>query len=182
MQLTDNKFIFPRHNLLSDYTNCPEQLIRFILKTSSPLSKIILIFPESEKYFLCYSTFIYLFFFCNHSNCPMSSINHPKNGGQKTVFFCSFFAPKLSSNHYMLWSILIISYPNHNTSSELYSPRALSSQKRCRTPLVPSWRQSIFPNHKLLQTFFARLITTNCFTTQVNCKQKTFKDFKKYYI
>ena len=95
MQLTDNKFIFPRHNLLSDYTNCPEQLIRFILKTSSPLSKIILIFPESEKYFLCYSTFIYLFFFCHHSNYPMSSINHPKNRGQKTVFFCSFFCSKI---------------------------------------------------------------------------------------
>lgn len=91
MQLTDNKFIFPRHNLLSDYTNCPEQLIRFILKTSSPLSKIILIFPESEKYFLCYSTFIYLFFFCNHSNCPMSSINHPKYkaGGRYVLGYLS---------------------------------------------------------------------------------------------
>ena len=72
----------------------PQQLIRFILKTSSPLSKNILIFPKSEKYFLCYSTFIYLFFLCHHSNSPMSSINHPKNRGQKTVFFRSFFAPK----------------------------------------------------------------------------------------
>ncbi len=126
MQLTDNKFINPRHNLLSDYTNCPEQLIRFILKTSSPLSKIILIFPESEKYFLCYSTFIYLIFLCHYSFYPMSSIYHPKNRGKKTVFFCSFFVPKSSSNHYMLWLVSDFCPPNHNTSSELYSQRALT--------------------------------------------------------
>ena len=90
MQVTDNKFIYPRHNLLSDYTNCPEQLIRFILKTSSPLSKNILIFPESEKFFLCYSTLIYLFFLCHYSFYPMSSINHPKIRVKKRCFFALF--------------------------------------------------------------------------------------------
>ena len=46
-------------------------------------------------------------FLCHHSFYPMSSINHPKNRGQKPVFFRSFFASKSSSNHYMLWSTSI---------------------------------------------------------------------------
>jgi len=58
----------------------------------------------------------------------MSSIKHPKNRGQKTVFFRSFFAPKSLLNHYMLWSTSTFRPLNHNTSSELYSQRGLSGQ------------------------------------------------------
>lgn len=58
----------------------------------------------------------------------MSSIKHPKNRGQKTVFFRSFFAPKSLLNHYMLWSTSTFRPLNHNTSSELYSQRALNAQ------------------------------------------------------
>src|SRR5690554_1962717 len=68
------------------------------------------------------------FFLCHHSFYPMSSINHSKNKGQKTVFFHRFSAQISSSNHYMLWSNPIISPPNHNTSSELYSQRGLSEE------------------------------------------------------
>jgi len=63
----------------------------------------------------------------------MSSINHPKNSGQKTVLFHSFLAPKSPLNHYMLWSNPIISPLNHNTSSELYSQRGTRSSDWCLT-------------------------------------------------
>jgi len=63
----------------------------------------------------------------------MSSINHPKNSGQKTVLFHSFLAPKSPLNHYMLWLNPIISPLNHNTSSELYSQRGTRSSDWCLT-------------------------------------------------
>ena len=81
---------------------------------------------SSTVYNIIYTSYQLRFPFslCHHSFYPMSSINHPKNSGQKTVFFHSFLAPKSPLNHYMLWSNPIISPLNHNTSSELYSQRA----------------------------------------------------------
>ncbi len=57
----------------------------------------------------------------NISNYRMSSVKCPILKGQKRVFFHRFLTQISSSNHYMLWWKLIISYQNHNTSSELYS-------------------------------------------------------------
>ena len=78
----------------------------------------------------------YLFLLCLYSNSPMSSMNHPKNRGQKTVFFHSFFAPKPTSNHHMLWSSSTFCPPNHNTSSELYSQRVLRWIHSCQEILA----------------------------------------------
>ena len=58
----------------------------------------------------------------------MSSVKCPILKGQKTVFFHQFSTHFSSLNHYMLWSNPIISPLNHNTSSELYSQRALNAQ------------------------------------------------------
>lgn len=82
---------------------------------------------SSTVYNIIYTSYQLRFPFslCHHSFYPISSINHPKNSGQKTVFFHSFLAPKSPLNHYMLWSNPIISPLNHNTSSELYSQREI---------------------------------------------------------
>lgn len=71
-----------------------------------------------------------------YSNYPISSINHPKNRGQKTVFFCSFFAPKSPSNHYMLWLTSTFCPSNHNRSSELYSQRGCLRPDNMSNPLL----------------------------------------------
>ncbi len=59
---------------------------------------------------------------------PMSSIFSPFFQPQKRAFFRSIFAPKLLSNHNILWSNPTFYPPNHILSSELSLLRAPSTQ------------------------------------------------------
>ena len=61
-------------------------------------------------------------------NLPYVIYKSPQKQGSKNGVFYSFFAPKSSLNHYILWSISTLCHLNHNTSSELYSQRALNAQ------------------------------------------------------
>ena len=78
----------------------------------------------------------------------MSSIYYPIFKGQKTVFFHRFLTHFPSPNHYMLWSNPIISPPNHNTSSELYSQRGLRGQEVCQMGFLV-----IFTSNLLVRTY-----------------------------
>ena len=79
----------------------------------------------------------------------MSSINYPIFKGQKTVFFHCFLTQFPSSNHNILWSNPVISSPNHNTSSELYSQRAWSCLDSYQIPCS----EHVFYQGSYLETY-----------------------------
>ena len=62
------------------------------------------------------------FFLCHHSFYPMSSINHSKNMGQKTVFFSPIFGP-----NFILKPLYVVVEPYYFPSEPQYVIRIILS-------------------------------------------------------
>ena len=90
-----------------------------------------------------------------------------KQGRKFSALFLPFFASK--PQHIVV--MLYFCPSDHYSSSLLYTQRALSGQKRCRTPLVSPWRRGIFQKQSPRQTNFLCFGACFCFTIQANCKQ-----------
>ena len=94
MQLTDNKFIFPRHYLLSDYTNCPEQLIRFFSRRVHPF-KDYFNFPRIRKIFFMLLNIPLPIFLLKSLKLSNVIYKSPQKWRSKNGVFLLFFCSKI---------------------------------------------------------------------------------------
>lgn len=82
-----------------------------------------------------------LYFGVSSVHYPMSSVERPKNRGQKCLFFAPIFAHFSFQNHNILWLSLSIFACHHNTSSVSPSPHAMGRK------IYTTWQNSRWDKH-----------------------------------